>query len=349
MDFNQFLKRTEEFEYQNEATFRFNDSFYKVKSNNKDLILELKEYFSEWYTEEVSDDCFQVIAWNDPEISFNLDYTEYKETGKKRIKEVYKDIGEYRVVKKTKTDVKFIVGGNKLYATGPLMDNPNQLINFINAQFMEVELQGDSMLFHAAGVSKNNEGIILAAQSGKGKSTTALNLMNEGLDFVSNDRIVLKKEEDKFTMVGVPKHPRINPGTILNNPKLKGLLKDPERFQNMNQNEIWNWEEKYDAIIPEYYGQNKFHLNANCKGLLIIDWGDNDYEPRIDSLDLKTRLDLLPAIMKAPSLMTPIIHEKKGTLKEKDYIEFLNGLPLFVLTGAKKSTKAISEILNHFY
>ena len=328
----------------------FNDRNYLVKANSPGLVETLKDYFKEWVADPIPDvPVYTVLAMDSKVPEFKVEFTDYIEQGKTRIKESYFDDGEYRVVRKVKTGVHFVVSPTKKIALGPLEKNSNQLINFINVIFMENELQGNTYLFHAAAVSKEGAGIVIAAQSGKGKSTTALHLMKADLTFTSNDRVILKKKKGSFTMYGVPKHPRVNPGTLLNNPVLKHLLKDPERFENMPKEELWNWEEKYDAVIHDIYGPDKFALKASAKAFLIIDWGDSDDGLSLEELDLKTYPEILPAIMKAPSLMAPDQHEQKKDLSGDDYTKFLEGLPVYRLVGKVDPEKAIELVTAKFF
>ncbi len=328
--------------------YSFNNQSFKVVSNNLEINQKLDDYFHEWKAEGTDKNCIEVRVLDGELPVGDLTFLDYREVGKKRIKEQFADIGDYRIIKKVKTGVHFAVGAGANYAFGPVKDYTNQLINFMNALFMEVEMRQNAFLFHAAGVAKNGTGIILAAQSGKGKSTTAMHLMNTGIDFISNDRVVLQKKGSDYTMVGVPKHPRINPGTLLNNSKLKHLLQNPERFDGLSTEEIWNWEEKYDAIIPEIYGEGKFHLSAKSVGLVIIDWGEDDHALQISQIDLNDYLHLMPAIMKTPSLMTPKLHAERMHDSEAEYIAFLKDLPVYRLSGnidAEKGVELIGELL----
>lgn len=333
------------------GVYTFHQKVYAVESNHQEVIDTLDHYFSEWKAEEHTQADTTVIAWDDQLLDFELDFQEYKEVGKKRIKELYADLQGYRVIKKTKTGVQFAVGTtqSEWFAFGPLVTYSNQLINFINAIFMEEHLSESAYLFHAAAVAQNGTGIVIAAQSGKGKSTTALNLLNKGLNFVSNDRVILQKEADGFTMIGVPKHPRVNPGTLLNNPKVTHILKEPQRFEGLSQQEIWNWEEKYDVLIPEIYGAGKFPLAAQAMAFLIIDWEPNNEPLELVKTDLSTRPDLLPAIMKVPSLMTPKIHQAKKDLTEQQYLDFIGAFPVYILQGGMDAKKGVVLIQEKFF
>jgi HprK-related kinase B len=328
---------------------QFENSAFRVHTNEEQIITTLSDYFAEWVINDCDLAITDVYAYNQETPEFGFDYTEYRESPEKRIKEIFFDEDDIRVVKKTKTGVHFIISPENWIAVGPLLANTNQLINYINAIFMELQLDDNSLLFHAAGISKNGKGLVIAAPSGKGKSTTALNLMNHGLDFVSNDRVIIRNNTGDFSMIGVPKHPRVNPGTLLNNDKVKYLLREPERFDGMSREEIWNIEEKYDAVIPDCYGSEKFQLKAEAKGLLIIDWENSNEDTVIEELDLTSRMDLLPAIMKKPSLMTPRKHDEKKNITDKEYVDFLKDLPVYILKGNKDPETGQTLVMDKFF
>lgn len=355
MNFLSTVSKYKQYNWAAKAVFSFNNKLYGVLSDDLGLVAELKSYFKEWLVESVvADDKVQFVRCIEVEnLVFEVPFQDYNELGKKRVKEVYADIDDYRLVKKTKTNVHFGIRFSKpdWWALGPLNANPNQLINFITAIFMQDELSSNAMLFHAAAVAKNGSGIVIAAPSGKGKSTTALNLLNAGLDFVSNDRVILKDNNGDLEMIGVPKHPRVNPGTLLNNSKVKHLLKEPARFNSLTESEIWNWEEKYDVLVNEIYGAQKFPLSAICDAVLIIDWElDSDIDGMyIEPIELSERKDLLPAIMKTPSLMTPSVHEERLNESEADYLKFLDSHAVFVLKGKRAPEEAVDLILDTFF
>lgn len=328
--------------------YKFNNTVFKVSSNSGLLLKELNNYFKEWLVNP-TENFIHLFADHNPDLGFDFPFENYQETGKKRIKEQYYDEGRIRLVKKTKTGVHFGIEGNNCFAFGNLEKYPNQLINFMNAVFMEKNLDDQSLLFHAAGVAKDGKGLVIAAKSGKGKSTTALKILNQGLDFISNDRVIISNSGAGFDMIGVPKHPRVNPGTLLNNEKVKHILHQPQRFEEMSQQEIWDFEEKYDVLVDEVYGKGKFKLKSKSMGLLIIDWGDSEAELELNELELNKRPDLLPAIMKTPSLMTPMAFGKFKNKSEKDYLNFLNGFPVFILEGKIDTEKGLKLIQEKFF
>jgi len=104
-------------------------------------------------------------------------------------------------------------------------------------------------------------------------------------------------------MAGVPKLPRINPGTVLNNRDLEPVIPSARRAElaDLGEPELWALEEKYDVPIAEIFGADRFALSAPLDALLILNWSRNSQEPsRFRTVDLAERQDLLPAIMKPP-------------------------------------------------
>jgi HprK-related kinase B len=114
----------------------------------------------------------------------------------------------------------------------------------------------------------------MAGFSGAGKSTLSLHLMAGGATFVSNDRLLITPDGDGLMMSGVAKLPRINPGTILNNPTLTALLSDAEKatLSSLPEQELWELEQKFDVPINTCFGEDRFVLSAKMTGLVVLNW-----------------------------------------------------------------------------
>ena len=67
--------------------------------------------------------------------------------------------------------------------------------------------QGRGVILHGCGIEKDGEGILFIGESGAGKSTMA-NLWNAngGIEILSDDRIIVRKNGDGFRMYGTPWH-----------------------------------------------------------------------------------------------------------------------------------------------
>ncbi len=224
------------------------------------------------------------------------------EPGKAKIKEEFADLPDGRLIRKRQTGVVFALADQEHLAVGPVTDNPNQIINFINNRFIQHKLCRSCLLGHAAGIIHNGRGMALAGFSGMGKSTLALHLMSSGCTFVSNDRIMVEADTQHLTMYGVAKHPRINPGTALHNPDLAGLIPEDKREALAKRDDLWELEDKYDAPIATFFGPDRFVLGAPMDILILLNWAHDDQPTHFQKVDLHERTDLLPAFQKAPGL-----------------------------------------------
>lgn len=258
--------------------------------------------------------------------------------GKTKIKEEYLDLDDGRIVRKRLTGMVFYFSGEDHLAVGPCQDNLNQVVNFINNRFIWWRLCQGALLGHAAAVTKDGRGLAMAGFSGAGKSTLSLHVMAGEATFVSNDRLMITPEGDgeRLMMSGVAKLPRINPGTILNNPKLTTLLTDEEKaeFGALSKEALWNLEHKFDVPIDTCFGENRFVLSAEMTGLVILNWRHDDTPTRVCLVDPIERGDLLPAFMKATGLFfLPSADCRMPVPNLANYTEMLSHCTLMEISG----------------
>jgi HprK-related kinase B len=275
-----------------------------VASNDERLTGALGVYFKEFLRPAGPASCM-VTAVEAPAPVLPLGYAlKPPEPGKEKIKEEFAFVPGGRVVRKRLTGMVFLAGGGINLAVGPCLKNPNQVVNFIASRFMSVWLDRGALLLHAAAVARNGRGIALAGFSGMGKSTLALHMMNLGLDFVSNDRLMVRREGAGLVMRGLPKHPRINPGTALHNERLAGLIPEKERGEllALPEERLWKLERKRDALVDECFGPGRFRLEADMAALAVLNWRPAGGAARALRVDLRSRRDLFPAFMKNPGL-----------------------------------------------
>ena len=290
-------------------TLRFGECAIRVAADRPSLIRALTDYFGPFACDDeeggADADATRISVHETLPPALDVPFeVKPPDPGKSKIKEEYLDLGDGRVVRKRLTGMVFIFGGGRNLAVGPCEANLNQVVNFINNRYIEWALCRGALLGHAAGVLFNGRGLGLAGFSGAGKSTLALQLMNHGAVFVSNDRLMIRKSENGLTMNGVAKLPRINPGTALNNPSLAGIMSEPDRrrFSGMSEADLWNVEHKYDAPIDACFGAGRFVLEGPMDGLAILNWQRNAGPPTVSRVDLSRRPDLLPAFMKSTGL-----------------------------------------------
>jgi len=330
-----------------------------VRSNDRAHLEELQAYFGELVsgTEDAAaakqdpGDAIEIVALEAPSPELDgLDLTiKQPEPGKSSLKEAYVDLPGGRIIRKLKTGVVFFVGDDVHLAVGPCRKSPNQIVNFVNNRFIQVRMREGWLLCHAAAVAKGPRGCVLAGFSGMGKSTLALHMMEHGLEYVSNDRLLVRREvEDDATTLascGVPKLPRINPGTALSIPRLRSLVPEAKRlrYEAMPTAELWGIEEKYDVDVDSAYGRGLIRLLAPAQTLMILNWSRGAGPCEIREIDLRERPELLAVVMKTAGLF---YDEREGALPTEPeparYLEMLRGFHVVELAGGVDFPAAVA-------
>lgn len=312
----------------------FGELVIGVASNSMALIEDLAAYYEGFAAPRGSTALVEVLALETPAFEPPLTLRPQRpDPGKTRIKEEYADIEGGRVVRKRLTGMVFFFGPGLNLAVGPALANSNQVVNFINNRLIQHELDQGALLAHAAGVASGGCGLLIAGFSGRGKSTLALHLMSRGLNFVSNDRLLLHAGDGQAVMVGVPKLPRINPGTALNNPHLAAVIPKDEReaFARLGADEIWDLEHKYDVRIQECFGPARFRLKTGLCGVAVLNWERDGGGLLCREVRLEERRDLLAALIKSPGLF--YLNGAGGPATPEDYLKRLAGTPAYELAG----------------
>lgn len=321
-----------------------------VRSNSLALLTELNLHFKEFIGPKKSTDITIFALEGKPEpIPFILSEKQ-PDPGKTKIKEEFIDLESGRIVRKRLTGMMLFFDKTHHVAFGPCLANVNQVVNFINNRFIEWMLKQNSLLAHAAGIVAQNRGLALAGFSGSGKSTLALQLLCSGATFVSNDRLLIQRHPDGLKMYGIPKHPRVNPGTILSLDFLHGIMtdKDREAALKMETDALWNLESKHDVIVHEHFGPDKFKLAAPMHGLLILNWKRTPQPLVITEIDIAVRRDLLDAFIKSPGLFfLPDADEPAPDFSAERYIAMLSGCRVFEATGGVDFAAAV-RFCRHF-
>lgn len=319
-----------------EFAIRVADYGVLLRTNAHDLADELQRYLS-MFASPVDRLDARISVYDMPAPELDAPFFDWRRQAGKGLKERVADIAGGWLVHKVRTGMCFALGGEHRLAFGPCRANPNQVINFVNAQYIGWRMGQGWTLCHAAGVAAGGVGIGIAGVAGAGKSTLALHLMNRELDFVSNDR-VLVRDDGGLAMTGVPKHPRINPGTALGNPRLQGILPAPRRLalQQLSAAELWDLEEKYDVDIGAFY-DGRWSMVASLGGFVILNWQrDSSDPPRMRAIDFIDRRDLWPAVMKHPGPLGLSARGRPDNTWEADpelYLALFARVPVYEITG----------------
>lgn len=350
--------------------FQLPDACYHLKSNSQALIEELTHYFGKLVTQTTDQPVHQTFElYETPQQSDLIAKTPWvdwtREAGKSGRKDAVFDLNHQgqsiRLLHKVKTGMLFVqpalndtnTCSMPAMAFGPTQNYPNQIINFILTQYLNQHLRQGWKLGHAAGLQIEDKGLAIAGLSGGGKSTLMLHLLESGQHFISNDRILISPNTTgRLSLRGIPKQPRINPGTIVHNPRLHSLMSDQQRqeFLSLPTEELRALEHKFDAPVDQLFWQDCYQSQTTLDAMVILNWNPlSESETVLQKTTLEESPQLLPALMKSPG---PFYSDANGDFlangmipKENDYLPHLSQVPVFELNGKVDFEKACQLVL----
>ena len=149
--------------------------------------------------------------------------------------------------------------------------------------------------------------------------------------------------------------PRVNPGTLLNNRDLRGIL-PPERqreLERLPREKLWDLEEKYDVLVDKVYGKGRTLYRADLVALVILNWSWNDSsaQTRFQPVELAERRDLLELVMKSPGAFhrdasgrcLPAASPSESARHESArYLEAVRGTPVWEASGRPQLDLGVS-------
>lgn len=276
----------------------------RLRSNSAELIATLRDYFSHVVVTATAQD-IDIIAIERDAPETGLAFVDWKrEPGKTGRKDSYADLPDGRVVRKVRTGMVFLQSEQYRIVAGPCLRYANQVINYINSQYMNWLQQRDWLICHAAGLVYQGRGLGIAGFSGGGKSTLMLQLLaDDAVSYLTNDRLFIRAGMEGVQARGIPKLPRVNPGTIVHNPQLHELIPQQQRevLLQMPVQQLWDLEDKYDVYVDRLYGDGRIVQEASLAAFLILNWQrDASADLSVEAVDLAQRPDLLAALMKSP-------------------------------------------------
>lgn len=333
----------------------------RITSNRTEILEGLSDYFRYLVTDRNTEaTTLEIEVYQAPTLKLELPWTDWRrESDKSGRKDSFYDIdAQTRLLFKVRTGMLFCQSNTDRIAAGPCLDNMNQVINYVNNQYMNLIHRQGWMICHAAALSKGPNTIAFAGMSGGGKSTTMLKVLDTpDTRFMSNDRLFIKANSSNGLDVrGIPKLPRINPGTILHNPVLKPMLSQQEvtYYSAMPQTELWGVEHKFDVDIETLYGKGRISMEGQLQAFVVLRWHpENDAPTSIERVDITDRPELLKAIMKAAG---PFYQDEQGhfspnlqSLDPAPYLALMSGkVPVIDVSGGVDFDKVCQYCLEHF-
>ena len=329
---------------------KFSAVAVNVHSNDPQLLDELAEYYKSYSSDNPIEDCIDLYAIESPIVELDIDWQNVeRETGKSGLKEAYFDANEGRWIWKHKTGMKMLQRVEQPIVLGTCRENLAQVINFINNQFLNHYQRKGFMLGHAAAFSDNGQVTAIAASSGGGKSTLMLRFLEKSQNrFLTNDRIMFKRDGSRVSAIGLSKMPRVNPGTLLNSARLNHLLSDAFKVElkAMPIKELWQLEHKFDVQIEDEYGPDRVALEGDLTRLILLDWELNSNEPtRLVPVNLESDPSHIAGLQKRRG---PFYHDADGLFPFPDscdpqskYVDQLTGVEVYRVEGAVNFQAAV--------
>ena len=327
----------------------------RLRSNSAELVTGLRRYFSHVAGGKGEPVDIEMLAIERDAPELEVAFVDWaREPGKKGRKDAYCELPAGRLIKKIRTGMVFLQSETARIAAGPCLQYDNQVINFVNAQYMNWLQHRGWLICHASGLVYRGHCLGMAGFSGGGKSTLMLHLMeHQGVSYLTNDRLFIRRGEAGVEAVGIPKLPRINPGTIVHNPRLEPLIDAEERARllALPQQELWEIEDKYDVQVGDLYGPGKITDQAPLSAFLVLNWQRDSSEPlRLEQVDLSQRRDLLGAIMKSPGPFYQYpdgrFHQDTTPFDEDAYLQAMQGIAVYEAAGGVDFDALITRTLD---
>jgi HprK-related kinase B len=256
----------------------FEDCTVMVETEDPGIVAKLRRYFGDFAADPDPDDhprtLLRVIEEEATEPEEGL--VPWMEKGK----DAFLDLPSGRFVRKVRTGVTISIQEDFWSSVwtirGPVNRNFSQVVNMIGNIYGLHLLDRGGTMIHASAVADANGGAIaIMAQSGMGKSSVAVRLMEQGFDYLSNDRLILDPPLGAENVIahGLPKLPRVNPGTLLDGEHTRIVL-DPatrDHYETLPREELWQVEDKYDLDVDRVLGR-RWTLSGDLKAALVLNW-----------------------------------------------------------------------------
>ena len=257
---------------------QFSDFRIDVETNSLRLASRLQSYFADYLARDhgQSDARLRAVVGKPEFDASAMQIWSRPATPSRLPKESYRDDGEVRRIYKNRTGVLISLSPEGASIVGDLDEHANQVVNLVGTLFGLSLLEHGYVMVHASAVVSESDGhaLIFLGNSGSGKSSLALQMIERGgYAFLSNDRVLMRADPEGVTIAGLPKKPRVNPGTLLASPALSRLVPRPRRrvYEQLPREELWRLEEKTDVDVEHELGARS-RLTASLGRVFSLEW-----------------------------------------------------------------------------
>lgn len=258
-----------------------------------------------------------------------------------RDKDSFADLPSGRVIRKDRTGVVITINDREWTVTGDLHRNFSQLLNVIASAYGVALIEHHAAMIHASAVVRGGRALAVIGQSGMGKSSLCVRLLEHGFDFLTNDRLLLERAGDTIAAHGLPKLPRVNPGTLVVGKRTRSIIpeRDKLRYARLGHAELWELEEKYDLDVRKTLGSG-WLLSAPLGAALVLNWRRRAGELSLEPMTPAQALEALRAVYKSFGAFD------RGLERRSDhaYREVAAAVPFFRVGGPVDPTRLAAEI-----
>lgn len=263
------------------------------------------------------------------------------------VKEAFYDVPGGRIVVKRRTGMAIYIAEPEHGIVGDALRNLNQAANLVSTVFAKAMLRRGYVMLHASAALGEEGGVAFAAQSGAGKSTMALALVEEGYRFVTNDRLLVRADRGRVEMVGLPRIPRVNPGTLLRLSRLTALL-PPEarrRYERLGPDALWATEEKRDVEVDRIFGEGTVQLTGGLGIIYVLAWHRGEGGWQVHQLDPAARRAALRRMAKQVGVQDP--HPPSPAAQAAVLDAVAEAIPAYEVTGQPDVNALRAFIIAH--
>jgi HprK-related kinase B len=258
-----------------------------------------------------------------------------------RDKDSFADLPDGRVIRKDRTGVVITASGRDWTITGDLHRNFSQLLNLIAAVYGISLIDRGGAMVHASAVVRDGKALAVIGQSGMGKSSLCVRLLEHGFDFLTNDRLLLEPSNAGTTALGLPKLPRVNPGTLVVGKRTRSIIPDRDklRYARLGTDELWQLEEKYDLDVRRTLGTG-WLLSAPLGSALVLSWRRGTGDLALEPMTPAQAVEALRGAYKSFGVFDLALE----TRSDEAFRQAAAAVPFFRVSGPIEPTRLAAEI-----